>query len=111
MRLAPLLLLACALVGALVPTEAEAYPWMIRHGYASCAACHADPSGGSLLTQYGRAQSELLLATQYRKRAGDAEVSPTTAFALGLLPLPDWLNLGVSLRGARLRTSASGSSD
>jgi hypothetical protein len=106
MRLAPLLLLTAALAGALAPGEAQAYPWMIRHGYASCAACHADPSGGSLLTQYGRAQSELLLATQYRKRAEDAEISPYTAFALGLVPLPDWLNLGVSLRGARLSTSA-----
>jgi hypothetical protein len=111
MRLAPLLLLVCALVGALVPTEAAAYPWMIRHGYASCAACHADPSGGSLLTQYGRAQSELLLATQYRKRGEEEEISPLTSFALGAVPLPEWLNLGISLRGARLNTRASGVSD
>ena len=45
---------------ALFSTAAGAYPSMIRHGYTQCAACHTDPSGGTLLTKYGRAQSELL---------------------------------------------------
>jgi hypothetical protein len=111
MRLAPLLLLAGTVAGVLVPSEAEAYPWMIRHGYANCAACHVDPSGGSLLSQYGRAQSELLLATQYRKRGEEEEISPYTAFALGAVPLPEWLNLGLSFRGARLSTRAGDVSD
>jgi hypothetical protein len=110
MRLASLLLLYGALTGTLAavlaPGEAQAYPWMIRHGYANCAACHVDPSGAGLLTQYGRAQSELLLATQYRKRAEDQEVSPYTAFALGAVDLPEWLNLGLSFRGAYLSTRA-----
>ncbi|MBP9112990.1 MAG: hypothetical protein KBF88_09300, partial [Polyangiaceae bacterium] len=44
-------------------SEARAYPWMIRHEYTSCNACHADPSGGSLLTEYGRAQGVTLLAS------------------------------------------------
>ena len=111
MRLAHLLLLTSTLAAVLAPGEARAYPWMIRHGYANCAACHVDPSGGGLLTQYGRAQSELLLSTQYRKRAEDQEVSPYTAFALGAVTLPDWLDLGLSFRGAYLNTRAGEVSD
>lgn len=38
---------------------------MIRHGYGGCATCHTDPSGGELLSPYGRAQSELLLRSRY----------------------------------------------
>lgn len=111
MRPVSLPLLVGLLAGVLLPAEAAAYPWMIRHGYANCASCHVDPSGGSLLTQYGRAQSELLLATQYRKRGEAEEISPYTAFALGAVPLPEWLNLGLSLRGARLSTRAGEVSD
>ena len=40
---------------------AHAHSWMIREGYATCAECHLDPSGGGLLTDYGRAQSEILM--------------------------------------------------
>src|SRR5262249_37407470 len=46
-------------------TAAKAYPTMIRHGYPQCASCHTDPSGGTLLTRYGRAQSELLLSSRW----------------------------------------------
>jgi hypothetical protein len=53
--LIPLLVLA-------VPSEAQAYHWMIKHGYPTCGACHTDPSGGELLTFYGRMQSEVTLS-------------------------------------------------
>ena len=43
---------------------ARAYPWMIRHGYAACMPCHTDPSGAGPLSDYGRAQGDVLLATQ-----------------------------------------------
>lgn len=46
---------------------ADAYPWMIRHGYTGCVTCHADPSGGELLTLYGRAQGDLVLRMRYGK--------------------------------------------
>jgi len=46
-------------------TPAHAYAWMIRHDYSACGTCHADPSGGELLTQYGRVTAQLLLASQY----------------------------------------------
>ena len=34
----------------LAPARAEAYTWMIRHAYNGCGVCHADPSGGEVLT-------------------------------------------------------------
>jgi hypothetical protein len=55
-------------LGLLLGTgRAHAYPWMIKHGYANCATCHADPSGGELLTGYGRVLSEEFLSTQWKK--------------------------------------------
>jgi len=56
-----------ALFVSLYPSRAHAYTWMIKHGYASCPVCHADPSGGELLTAYGRVQSDELLRMTYRK--------------------------------------------
>ncbi|WNG26999.1 hypothetical protein F0U62_25520 [Cystobacter fuscus] len=96
------------LFGLLVSPRAEAYTWMIRHGYSSCAACHADPSGAGLVTAYGRAQSELLLAANYGK--AKEEVSPSTGFLFGAVNTPDWLLLGLSFRGGALVNQA-GSAD
>ena len=45
--------------------DARAYSWMMRHGYGGCINCHADPSGGELLTPYGYAQGDLLLRMHY----------------------------------------------
>jgi len=56
-----------ALFVSLFPSRAHAYTWMIKHGYASCPVCHADPSGGELLTTYGRVQSDELLRMRYGK--------------------------------------------
>lgn len=110
--------LALVLALALVPASARAYPWMIRHGYTACASCHDDPSGGSLLTQYGRAQAELLLATRYggkpaataegEEGAEEEEASPQSLFAFGAVPLPDWLNLALAFRGGGMAVSSAG---
>ena len=67
------------------PKDAHAYAWMIRHEYSGCIQCHADPSGGGLLTSYGRAQSETLLRTRYGKPPEDEEEESTYGnFAWGL---------------------------
>jgi hypothetical protein len=87
------LLLLLLLLGGLAPLSAEAYPWMIRHGYTSCATCHVDPSGGGMLTSYGRAQSEVLVAVPNGKRVEAGEASPSTGFFFGALELPEWFNL------------------
>lgn len=76
--------------------RASAYAWMIRHDYSACATCHADPSGGELLTQYGRATSALVLSTQWTKRSPDKE--PKTGLFWGAVNLPDWLLLSGSYR-------------
>ena len=62
----------CVLLTALTlllwAEPAHAYGWMIRHAYGGCASCHADPSGGELLTEYGRLQGALLLRMQYGEK-------------------------------------------
>lgn len=79
--------------------SAQAYPWMIKHGYAACAACHVDPSGAGLLTPYGHAQHELLVTSHYGRNP--EEVDPGVDL-FNKLRLPAWLNLGVSTRAAEL---------
>jgi len=81
---------------------AHAHSWMIREGYATCAECHLDPSGGGLLTDYGRAQSEILMRMPYEDRAPDWEPGKTKDFLWGAVPLPDWLELGGASRSAYL---------
>ncbi len=76
-----------------------AYSWMIRHEYTGCATCHIDPSGGYLLTAYGRAQTQTLLSTFGHGPPGD-EVDRRSEFALGLFHVPAWLNLGATVREA-----------
>ncbi len=78
---------------ALFSTAAGAYPSMIRHGYTQCGACHTDPSGGTLLTPYGRAQSDLLLSTRWGAGKED-EPTAKDDFLFGLVPTPDFLTLG-----------------
>lgn len=99
-------LVVLLLVVCLAAARVEAFPSMVRHDYTSCATCHHDPSGGGLLTQYGRAQSELLLSARYkeRKEGEEQEVSPTTSFLFGAVALPDWLDLGLNFRGGGLLT-------
>jgi hypothetical protein len=86
---------------------AHAYPWMIRHGYSGCGVCHTDPSGGFLLTAYGRAQTQTLLSTFGHGPAGD-EVDSRSQFAWGAVPLPDWLSAGVAVRNLYLYSKPRG---
>ncbi len=82
----------------LAPSPAHAYGWMIQHGYAACAVCHADPSGGTgPLTPYGRAQGELLLQSTYGRAPGE-EAGSTTGFLWGVLKTPEWLLGGGGVR-------------
>jgi hypothetical protein len=91
----------------LLPGRAHAYAWMIRHDYNGCAQCHADPSGGGLLTPYGRAQSEILLRSHYTKWAEDQEPGKTGDFLFGV-PLPQSLLLGGDYRGMYMHSSMAG---
>jgi len=70
--------------------------------------CHADPSGGGLLTPYGRAQGDLLLRTPF----GDVgeEADPSAGFLFGAVTPPPWLLLGGQLRAMQLWTKTDGAS-
>jgi len=92
---------------ALFSTTAHAYPSMIRHGYTQCATCHIDPSGGTLLTKYGRAQSEFLLSTRWAPGKED-EPAKFDQFLFGLVPMPDFLNLGGWARYGYLWNTVNG---
>lgn len=106
------LAVACAFAAAvfLGVGKASAYPWMIRHAYTGCAMCHADPSGGGILTEYGRAQGDLLLRTKYSKPAEGQEEEPssTAGFLWGAVKEPEWLSLGGSFRSLLMRSQATG---
>src|SRR5690349_15571775 len=91
------LILFGLVASAIAPSRAHAYVWMVRHGYTTCATCHADPSGGGLLTQYGRAQGELLLRTQYAKKDQD-DPGAAAKFLWGAIDLPDNVLLGGDFR-------------
>ncbi len=47
----------------LLSLRAEAYVENVTHGYVNCMACHHAPSGGGLLTDYGRSLSKELMST------------------------------------------------
>lgn len=89
---------ALAALFVLTSRSASAYPWMIRHEYGGCAVCHADPSGGGLLTGYGRAQSDALLSQRWG-RGSTGEVSKGSAFLWNAFgDLPESVLLGAHLR-------------
>ena len=90
------LFLACFLAfGALAATEqrAEAFPWMIRHDYKVCNACHADPSGSGLLTAYGRGMEEIGVRGYFSKHTGEEDPGKLGNFMFGAFDLPEWLLL------------------
>jgi hypothetical protein len=88
-------------------TAASAYPTMIRHGYTQCASCHTDPSGGTLLTEYGRAQSQLLLSSRWGA-AKEAEPTAASKFLFGVLAAPDPVTLGGWVREGYIWNEADG---
>lgn len=98
----PLPAFAAALMLLLFSANAQAYPFMIRHGYTGCMPCHTDPSGGAgALTPYGRAQSDLLLRMRYGESNESGEADKTANLLWGLVPvLPDQLRLGGDFREA-----------
>jgi hypothetical protein len=93
--------IAASLVLLLSSTSAQAYPWMIRHGYTGCMPCHTDPSGGAgALADYGRAQSDLLLRMPYGHTSETGEADKTSGFLGGVVPLPEQTRLGGDFREA-----------
>src|SRR5690606_21493049 len=104
------LLIVLLLAGVFWTDSAHAYAWMIRHDYTACGSCHADPSGGELLTDYGRATSDLVLRTQYGSKKteeasgkeGEGFEGPKTGLFWGAIDLPDALLLSGAYRNLYL---------
>lgn len=84
-------------LGIFLPGRAEAFPWMIHHGYTNCAQCHVDPSGAGALTAYGRAQGDILLRTHYKEQT--EAPGKKADFLFGAVKLPKELTLQADVRG------------
>ena len=105
--LALLCALAACLVVLLVPRTAQAYPWMIRHHYTSCSACHYDPSGAGPISAYGRAVADSVI--RMNGTSQDAADLPASAgFLFGAVKTPSWLELGGDLRVMSLSSKTRG---
>jgi hypothetical protein len=87
-----LLLVACA--------RALAFPELVRRGYANCVTCHYSPTGGGLLTAYGRSLSAEVLSS-----AGSADEGK---FLYGAVNPPDWVGLGGDFRFLQTFLDADG---
>lgn len=82
----------------LLAPPAQAYPWMIRHRYASCSACHSDPSGSGPITAYGRAVADSVIRIEDGGADSAADVPPSAGFLFGAVHTPAWLELGGDVR-------------
>lgn len=100
-------LVAIVLSFTLWDRPAQAYAWMIKHDYAGCNQCHADPSGGGVLTEYGRAQSDFLLRMRYGA-ADSYEPPPSAGFLFNALKLPPSVLLGGDIRYATITKIPNG---
>jgi hypothetical protein len=74
------------MVLALTPRKASAYAELVRHNYPNCTACHVSPSGGGVLTKYGRELSSAIVSIWGTENAAEAK------FAYGLVELPGWMD-------------------
>ncbi len=81
----------------LLPQAAHAFPEMLRHHYVNCNACHVNPNGGGLLTEYGRGMAGEVLSTwQYENES---------LFLHGLIKpdkMPKFLNIGGDIRAVQV---------
>jgi hypothetical protein len=98
---------AVLLFGVAAARRAEAYTWMIREGESRCVSCHVDPSGGGLLTAFGREQGADVLRTRFSGKDDEEAIARSGKFFWGAFDTPDWLLLGGSFRPAMLITRAS----
>ena len=73
--------------------RADAYAWMIKHGFSKCNSCHTDPAGGETLTPFGRFQSQHLLSMG---GADLEEQNERSRFLFGAIGEPTDVSLGGS---------------
>jgi hypothetical protein len=78
------------LVALALPRAAHAFPEMVRHGYNTCITCHVSPTGGGVLSEYGRELSREILSFRSSEKENE--------FAYGLVSLPEGLAAGGDIR-------------
>ena len=79
------------------PSLVMAFPDNVRHGYFSCTACHVSPSGGGVLTPYGKSLSAELMSTWGSTKTAGMFFSDTEDQGKN----PQWLRLNLFSRGAQ----------
>ena len=67
-----------------------AFPENVRHGYSNCGSCHVNPTGGGVLSEYGRRSSEDFMFAHSEPNEAD--------FANGLIKVPQPLLIGGDVR-------------
>lgn len=89
------------LLAGIISLNTHAYPEMVRHHYPNCIACHESPSGGGLLTPYGRTISHSVLSTW------GSEKEAQSFYGLFNNKLTqNWLNVGGDFRALQLHTNS-----
>lgn len=90
--------------------SAAAEPVLLSKQYPRCAACHYSPSGGGLLTPYGRSLSREEISTFGRGRPAGAGTGARAeeGFLFGAAPSDSPLQFGLDVRPSRLRTEVAG---
>ena len=95
--------------------QAMAEPLFLAKQYTRCSTCHYSPTGGGLLTPYGRSLSHAELSMLVQKTSPDAQGTGGTrgeeAFLWGALgDKLGPLKLGIELRPSHLQLSVFGTS-
>lgn len=87
----------------LIGYDASAFPQNIRFGYSSCQSCHVSPSGGGVLTSYGRMSAEEILSTW----SYENESSPTHGayeYVTDQSDNPSRVMVGADIRAVQIKT-------
>ena len=105
-------LAAAALAGGLGAAPASAEPIFLSKQYPRCTACHYSPSGGGLLTPYGRSLSREEISTFGRRGAAGAAPADASrgeeAFLFGAMGGDSPLQLGLDIRPSHLDVDVPG---
>lgn len=87
------------LLVTLLAHKSWGFPENVRHGYFTCIACHVSPSGGGVLTPYGKSVSSELMSTWgTAKRSGFFFTNNEDESKN-----PPWFRANAFLRGVQVR--------
>jgi hypothetical protein len=107
--LRPARLLAIALALVSLAASARAEPEFLSRQYSRCTTCHYSPTGGGLLTPYGRSLSRQELSTT--GRSGSTQGGKEETFLYGALgDALGPVQVGIDVRPAHLNFNVDGQS-